>query len=338
MKAALLHPQIPQDAPKDEQDVLIQVKAVGNALEHLGFEPVPVSFSMDLAHVQQNLQDIDPAFVFNLVESVSGQGRLLYLAPALLDSMRLSYTGSPTEALFLSSNKVLAKSFLDFAQIPTPKSFTPDSLTGALRQLHGRYIIKSVWEHASVGLDEDSVVDIHQPEDLLRQMNLRINKLGGECFAEEFIQGREFNLSLLEDGHGGVQVLPAAEICFENFAPGKPRIVDYDAKWNEESRAYRDTPRTFNIPESDLSLVRRLKIIALDCWRLFKLKGYARVDFRVDSQGLPWVLEINANPCISPDSGFIAAGSQAGLDFDTVIKRIMENRVKHKPCNTETTL
>jgi len=190
--------------------------------------------------------------------------------------------------------------------------------------LDGPCILKSVWEDASVGLDEGSVIQPENMEQLREAMNRRREKGGGEWFAEAYIEGREFNLSLLA-GSNGPEVLPAAEILFEDYPPGKARVVGYRAKWEEDSFEYQHTPRCFAFPAEDRALLDQLVIIAKHCWQLFGLRGYARVDFRVDRAGRPWVLEINANPCLSPDAGFAAAAQQAGLSYTQLIERILED-------------
>ena len=86
---------------------------------------------------------------------------------------------------------------------------------------------------------------------------------------------------------------------------------------------FNHTPRSFEFPGTDAPLLARLKELALKCWRLFDLRGYARVDFRVDREGRPWILEVNANPCLSPDAGFHATTLQAGLNFTEVLRRII---------------
>jgi D-alanine-D-alanine ligase len=102
-----------------------------------------------------------------------------------------------------------------------------------------------------------------------------------------------------------------------------PRILDYASKWDKESFAYQNTPHDLDLPEADRPLVDQLVDLSLQCWRLFDLKGYARVDFRVDRAGRPFVLEINPNPCLSPDAGFAAMLERAGMDFDACIDRII---------------
>jgi D-alanine-D-alanine ligase len=209
--------------------------------------------------------------------------------------------------------------------VPSPVSFrqtTPDH----------RWIVKSLWEHASVGLEAENVVADIGDRNLERAMEERAPLLGGDCFAEVFVEGREFNLSVIA-GPQGPQVLPPAEIIFEGYAADQPRIVGYRAKWNAESEEFRRTPRSFDFGNEDHPLLADLQTLALQCWKIFGLRGYARVDFRVDDRGRPWILEINANPCLSPDAGFAAALARAGIDFPAAIERIVSdgtNRSQHR--------
>jgi D-alanine-D-alanine ligase len=150
--------------------------------------------------------------------------------------------------------------------------------------------------------------------------------LGCPCYAEQYIDGREFNVSLLGRA-GQPQVLPIAEIDFSRFPPHKPRIVGYDAKWTEHSFEYGSTPRKFDFAPSDRHVLDELESMASATWDLFGLAGYVRVDFRVDADSRPWVLEINANPCLSPDGGFAAALERAGIGFDQAIQSILTDSV-----------
>ena len=113
-----------------------------------------------------------------------------------------------------------------------------------------------------------------------------------------------------------------------NYAPDKLKIVDYKTKWDADSFEYNNTIRNFDFPEKDAKLISSLREIALRCWNLFSLRGYARVDFRVDNNGKPWVLEINSNPCLSPDAGFAAALKQAKIKYHDAIGFIIDNAMK----------
>jgi len=74
-------------------------------------------------------------------------------------------------------------------------------------------------------------------------------------------------------------------------------------------------------------LAAELTRLALACWDLFRLNGYARVDFRVDHAGAPFILEVNMNPCISDDAGFAASALEAGLSYDEMIARIVDDKL-----------
>lgn len=320
-KVAVLHAHVPENASPDELDTLVQAEAVSQSLSRLGYDPAPVSFSLNLETVETRLRSLRPAFVFNLVESVKGLGKLIHLAPSLLDTLGFPYTGSGTEAMFLTSNKLVAKRFLNAFRLATPPAYTLASISEE-DFVKGRYIIKSVWEHASIGMNQDSVINADSVARLHRAMDEFKERFGGEWFSEKYVEGREFNLSVLA-GPQGPEVLPPAEIRFDAYPEGKPRIVDYRAKWKSDSFEYRHTNRSFEFAAEDTVLIERLKEAAGACWKRFELRGYARVDFRVDATGKPWILEINANPCLAPDGGFAAAASRAGISPDRVVERII---------------
>lgn len=322
MRVAVLHSELTEGARKDEDDVLIQAGIVSRALRNLGYEPALMPFSMDSRAMMSGLRSLSPAFVFNLVETAETSGRFIHLAPAMLDHMGIKYTGATAEATFLTSNKIVAKRWLTQAGIPTPHWLTVRDISRGAPVSPGTYIIKSVWEHASIGLDDHATVFVKSHRELLNALQTRQGNLTGECFAESFVAGREFNLSLLAAGKDP-QILPPAEILFQDFPPGKPRLVGYSAKWEPDSFEYNHTPRHFEFAQEDTPLLAELERIARHCWDLFDLRGYARVDFRVDPSGSPWVLEINTNPCLSPDAGFIAAAREAGLSLEQVIERIV---------------
>ncbi|MGE5841275.1 MAG: D-alanine--D-alanine ligase family protein [Deltaproteobacteria bacterium] len=323
MKVVILYDRIAQEGSNpDQSDALVQAEAVRRILKDLGHDPVEMTFSMDLKGFLKEIREASPQLVFNLVESVEGHGRLIHFPMSILDLLAIPYTGAPADALYLTSNKVLAKRLLSGAGIPTPPYYSPSDLKATNISLHGPYIIKSVWEHASVGLEETSVLEVKSSGQLLAEMEKRRDQLGGDCFAEQFIEGREFNLSCLASPEGP-EVLPPAEMRFIDYPPDKWKVVGYKAKWDEASFESLHTQRSFDFPKSERPLLQNLMDTARKCWHLFSLRGYARVDFRVDERNQPWVLEINANPCLSPDAGFVAAASQAGLSYKQVVKRIL---------------
>ena len=319
-RAVILH-GASADRP-DEADTIIQANMVADALRRMGWTSEIIAVGLDLSKLERRLTP-RPGIVFNLVESLSGDGRLVHLVPAVLEHLGIAFTGAPAAAHFTTTNKPIAKRLLRGARLATPDWIDPggENLTG---RSNGRMIIKAASEDASLGIDSGSVVPAGQVHSEIAR---RAATYGGEWFAEHFIDGREFNVGILAD-ETGLQVLPIAEILFVDYPADRPRIVDYEAKWIEDSFAYSHTPRRFDLPVADAGLLGELGRLAISAFNLFGLKGYGRVDFRVDKAGRPWILEVNANPCLAPDAGFAAAAAEAGLAADDVIERIISSTIR----------
>ena len=281
MRVTVVHNAVTDRSPADEKDVLVQAAAVREALRALGHEVDILPGSLDLEHLRCQLEALQPDLVFNLVESLNGKGQLIHLFPALLDAMGLPYSGSHTETIWLTSHKVMAKERMFAAGLPTPPWAGPypqdlpsrQSSRQSVRFRRNKqcWIVKSLWEHASVGLGADNVVEWASDLSVQQAMEARAPFLGGICFAEVFIDGREFNLSILADPQGP-RVLPPSEIIFEGYEGGRPRIVDYRAKWDVDSPEYHHTPRSFDFGHDDHPLLDELQALALKCWQLFRTK------------------------------------------------------------------
>ncbi|MBN2236003.1 MAG: ATP-grasp domain-containing protein [Bacteroidales bacterium] len=316
-KAIILINDLSVDATLDELDVLDQASTVEFALEELGYQTERLFVDLDLAKAADNLHEANPAFVFNLVESLEKDAKLIHLATSLLEHLKIPFTGCRAESMFLTSNKILTKKMLLAAGIAAPKQINP---LGNEANPAMQYIAKPIWEDASVGISDENIL-LGDPSIIDSFLKKHPDR---SYFFEEFISGREFNISVL-GGSSGPEVLPIPEIVFENYPKDKPQIIGYKAKWDEASFEYHHTNRAFGIEQKEPELAEKLKQICLETWNLFGLKGYARIDLRVDSNGKPWILEINANPCLSEDAGFYAAMQEAGYTFPQVVKQILED-------------
>ena len=310
MKILVLHSDIGDNAPPEELDTLIATDAVADVLSRRDHKTSQAPFRQ--AELEELLARTTPDIVFNLVEGVDGQGRLAPLAPQMLADLGMRFTGVSARAMAVTNDKPLTKSMLREAGLATPGWAVPPNWAGLDG---GQWIVKSALEDASLGLDDGCVVAGPQ---VLARAAACAAKFGGGWFAERYVEGREFNIAVL-DG----RVLPMAEMRFEQWPAGKPRIVGYDAKWEEDSSGWRGTVRAFGVERDEPELAAKLKAACEQVWKLFALSGFARVDFRVGDDGVPLILEVNTNPCISPDAGFAAAAQEAGMDYGTLIEAIV---------------
>lgn len=322
MRILVLHSDVPPDAPPDEQDTLRAAAAIESALKRRGHETVTEVFVPDEGKIAALIARETPDVVFNLVESVWGKCLYAPLAPAILSRIGVPFTGTPSAAMSVCDDKILTKRMLKAAGLPTPAWSEPPHWRGIDED---RWIVKAVSEDASLGLDDAAVV--RGKEAVVARAQECTARYGGRWFAERYVHGREFNVAVLERG-GEALVLPIGEIVFERWDDAKPRIVGYAAKWDEATTEYRDTVRAYSLREREPALSESLERIARDCWTLFGLAGYARVDFRVDSAGQPFVLEVNPNPCLEPDAGLPASCAVAGVPYDTLIEDIVRAALK----------
>jgi D-alanine-D-alanine ligase len=259
----------------------------------------------------------NPDVVFNLVESVWGIGLHAPLAPAMFSSFGVPFTGASAAAMAATGDKVLCKRLLKMAKLPTPAWSEPPHWRNIGE---GRWIVKSITEDASFGLDDGAVVQGR--EAVAARAQASAAKHGGHWFAERYIHGREFNVALVER-NGAPAILPIGEMVFERWDDSRPRIVGYAAKWEEATPEYRDTTRMYGWHRELPELKTTLENLAKECWSLFGLTGYARVDFRVDDQNRPFILEINPNPCLEPNAGVAASCAQAGLSYVDLVDDIV---------------
>ncbi len=295
-------------------DVLTQVVAVEGVVEALGYPAVRLPFTRDLSPFIQMIREKKIDMVLNLCETVDEDATLAGHPATVLELLGVPFSGSPSVALVLTTDKLITKRLLVSCGIATPKYDVYNAME-PFRVAGLRYpvIVKPRFEDASIGIDQDS---IFQTESQLKRGLSKLSERFQALLIEEYIEGREFNVSLF--GYPSVSTLPVAEIDFSGLPNHLYAIVGYRAKWDKTSIEYYHTPRRFShdLPATVLTAMKRT---AMDCFRLFMLRDYGRVDMRVDGQGKCYVLEVNANPCLSPDAGFAAAAEQAGMTYADMV-------------------
>jgi D-alanine-D-alanine ligase len=301
--------------------------------------------------------------VFNLVEAPAGRPGVHPGSAAVLELLGLPVSGSCAASLWLSTDKLATRAVLAAAGLPVAAGGRLDrDDAGVLDRVAPPWILKPACEDASLGLDGEALCRTREAA-LARAAELLRRFPGQPLVVERYLPGRELNVSLLagpggdgargdrrgaagggagrsgggagaaarddgaagDDGAGAAEVvaLPVAEIEFVDYPPGMPRIVGYEAKWQPDSFAYTHTVRTFPQGAAAAPLLERVRRLALAAWRACGLAGYGRVDLRLDERGRPHVLEVNANPCLAADAGFMAAAERAGLTAADVVARIV---------------
>lgn len=318
---AILHNQpLPPGAPgwQASRDVLVQVEAVATALAELGCQARPLPVSGEPAALLAALNQSRASMVFNLCESVNEDPTLIGHPAAILELLGLPFTGSPAFSLMLSTDKAASKLLLQGAGLQTPRFILYDG-PASLNPVDLRFplIAKPRFEDASIGIDQDSI--FRNRAELVSGAQ-RLYRQHGPLLIEEYIAGREINVALL--GAPDLQVLAIAEIDFSAFPPDLYPIVGYRAKWDEEAFEYQHTPRLFvdDLPAAVLTALHR---DVLRCGQIFQLRDYGRVDIRLDADWNIHVLEVNANPCLSPDAGFCAAALHCGIGFTELVGRLL---------------
>ncbi|MFA6336225.1 MAG: hypothetical protein WCX48_11880 [Bacteroidales bacterium] len=317
----ILHNQAHEESPEDVLDIVRQAEWIAEILSGEGYETRLLPFSIQELGNIQRLNQEKPLLVFNLVDSAPGEETLAYLVPGMLDYLRIPYTGCSLDNLYTTTNKMLAKRLLRSQGIDTPdwvclgEAITMESADNV------QYLVKPVSEDASVGLDDDSLVQADCLDTVIAAINRKQASTGKTCFAERFIEGREFTACMYGSLENPV-ILTPYEWVFEGFEEHhKAKIITYDAKWLENSFGYDHIQAAYKAAPCDKPLVDSLISIAKRCWKTFRLSGYARVDFRIDQQGRPWVLEVNCNPSFY---GFYHLAKEAGEPFEHIVHNIVE--------------
>lgn len=317
-RIAVAHNAVTEDDDPSTRDVLAQVNLVVKALAELGVGHTVVAIGPEgVAPIAFD----DVSVVFNLVESPPGRPHFQVEVASELERLGLELTGSSAAVIALTTDKAASRRRLEQAGVAVaPGGVLDPSRPELLDRIPPPWILKPALEDASLGLDDNAVtadpnVALARAGDLSRIFPHQ------PLLLEHLLPGREFNLSVLA-GPDGPQLLPPAEMTFVDFPPDRPRIVGWEAKWDESSFAYRHTVRRFLDPGEE-ELTCRLGQVAAAAWAASGVAGYARIDVRNDENGTLCVLEVNANPCLSPDAGFMAAAHRADLEARDVVQRIL---------------
>jgi D-alanine-D-alanine ligase len=302
-----------EDKPT-EADVL-------KCLKHLGHEVETLAVFDNVAAILEKLKAYAPEVVFNLTESFNQDRSHEPNIPALLELMKVRYTGSGPETLLLCKDKVLAKKVLTYHRVRLPR-FVVSHRRRPLRRLR-RFIypafVKPVSEESSDGISQASFA--RTEEEAIERARFIHQKFNSDALIEEYIEGRELYLSVL--GNNRLTVFPPREIFFEQVPEDAPKFATFHAKWNE---AYRKKWGIKNAAAGPLpgGVQENLTRLARRIYRLLKIRGFGRIDVRLTPKGEVFVIEANPNPSLAQDEDFARAAAEAGMGYDALIQQILD--------------
>jgi len=302
--------------------VVYCAESIINTLRAGSYEVIDLPYDRDIELVLEEFPP-DQYTIFNLGEGLAGklleEARIAWA----LEIMGYTFTGNSGDAIAKSTNKALTKHLLEQVGLDTPEWWVfsnPDEVIQHKSTLPTfPLIVKPIAEDGSIGLNGSAVV--HNIGELQDRVEYIIEQYRQAALAERFIVGRELNVAVLGTPP---QVLPIAEIDFSEFSNPFDRIVSFDAKWTEDSFEYNNTP---SICPAKLSpaLTAHIQKIAIKAWNVLGCSGYARVDMRLDERNVPYIVEVNCNPDISPNAGFNVAAAAAGFNFHKLITHILKH-------------
>ena len=304
-----------------EVGVVEEMDDIKEALNSIGYRTTVFNVDSDVVRLIDYLRTERPDVIFNLVECVDNLAIHEMHVAGVYELLKIPYTGAGPFALGLALNKPRVKELLTCHGIRTPRftTFAPNDKV-VPGDLAFPVIVKPAREDASVGIDDRSVV--YSAAELKRRVHYIQSEFDQPALVEEYIDGRELNVAIL--GSHPPVVLPISEIDFSGLTDGMHKIVSYEAKWIQGSVAFEGT-RGVCPASLPPALEEELRATALRCVELVGCRDYARVDFRLNSAGVPYVLEVNPNPDISEDAGFARSTRAYGLSYPEAIGRIVES-------------
>lgn len=298
-----------------DAEVEEQVETVEAALEKLDLEHQCLPLGESVESLVKELKAYCPDVVINLCEGAFGDSHLEMNVPLILELLKFPYTGSTPIVLGLCQNKGLTKDILRAKKILTPQYRVLNRIEDWKGKMSYPLFVKPLSEDGSIGITKESFVRNYI--ELQKRVEYIIKRYRQPVLVEKYIYGRELNVAIL--GNAKMEVLPISEIMFK-FSD-EPRIVDYCAKWLKESEEYKKTVPICpaELEPSTLDLVERK---ALQACAAMGCRDYARIDIRLKRE-TPYVLEVNPNPDISPDGGFVRSLRAAGISYEEFIQEII---------------
>lgn len=302
---------------KSAKAITESAEAVSSALIDLGYPVELTPLGPPLESVADKLNKLQADVVFNLFEGFDDWPESESAIADILSENGLRYTGCTGSTLLLALDKVRSKALMEVSQIDSPKYQVLNPQILSHFNLSYPCIVKPIAQDASLGISEDSVIfDNIALEIKVTEIS---HRFGGKAMVEEYVEGREFNITIL--GNKELTILPISEIEY-TLPPDVPKILTLSAKWDPESLYFQNTNPVCPA-HIDNGLKECIEDNAIKLFRIFDCTGYARVDFRLDTEGKLNALELNPNPDISPNSGAALQARVADIPYGKFLEKIL---------------
>jgi len=307
-----------------EDSVAKVAEIVCQTLNQSGVEAVLIPLQRSMFNFLRKIKELNVQVVVNLCEGFFGNPHWESNVAAVMEVLHIPFTGNGARTLALCQDKHQAKAILSSFNLPVAPS---QLITSAdeIVELRFPMIIKPNSEDASLGVHPESVV--YDRQSLADQIKRVIETYEQPAIVEEYIEGREFNVAILDDGEP--KALPVSEIDFSTMPPGFPHICSYEAKWYPEHVLY-ETTKPVCPARIESELEARLQAIAISAFKVMGCRDYARADIRMNEAGELFILEVNPNPDVSLDAGYARALKAAGIDYADFWKLMISNALKRK--------
>ena len=306
---------------RTEYDVLSTVRGLGHDVHVLGCKD-------DLGAIRQANDEFKPHIAFNLLEAFHEVGTFDQNVVSYLELLRLSYTGCNPRGMFLARDKALSKKLLHYHRVPVPEfAVVPRGRKPKLKKrLAFPVIVKPLTQESSIGISQASVVG-DEPK-LRERVEFIHESIRTDAIVEQFIEGRELYVGVL--GNQRLQVFPVWEMTFAKMPEGQHRIATERVKWSVkyQDKVGVDTGEAKTLTEEAAA---RVQHVARRAYKVLELSGYARVDLRLHESGRVYVLEANPNPQIAKTEDFAASAGAAGLDYPSLLQRILTTGLRWEP-------
>lgn len=309
-------PYFDTKVPTPEEDI----ETMRQALAEQGLRAEAINLKDSYSTLHQILTTNRPDVIFNLIEVFNDSPWDEFKVAGMYELLKIPFTGAPAITLGICQRKMLTKQILMANGIPTPrfKRYSKNSIP----KRHGlKYplIVKPAREDASTGIENESVVT--NREDLLKRVEHIIEDYEQSALVEEYIDGRELNVSILGDDEP--VALPISEIDFSEVPSHLHKIVSYQSKWDPSHESYHTA---YPVCPADLpkATTKRAHQIALRAFQVMGCRDYARIDIRLSKERKLYVLEVNPNPDLAAEVGFMRSAEEYGLSFGEALQKIVE--------------